>query len=88
MWILFKRRIDDPTGVFMVGGVMFKRAPLKSECKKLTMQFIQRKVSLNKCLKFKMPKVPKIVVRAFSTIDSIFNRSYRQPTCWPEDWSG
>ena len=35
------------------------------------MQFIQCKVSLNKCLKFEMPKVPKIVERAFSTIDSI-----------------
>jgi hypothetical protein len=39
-----------------------------------TMQYIQCKVSLKKCLKFKMPKiVPKIVVRAFSTIDSILN---------------
>ena len=37
------------------------------------MQFIQRKVTLNKCLKFKMPKVPKIVERAFSMIDSISN---------------
>jgi hypothetical protein len=35
------------------------------------MQVFQRNISLNKCLKFKMPKVPKIVERAFSTIDSI-----------------
>jgi len=42
-----------------------------------TMQFIQCKVSLNKCLKFKMPKVPKIVVRAFSTIDSILSEQWQ-----------
>jgi hypothetical protein len=43
---------------------------------KFTRQFIQRKVSLSKCLKFKMPKVPKIVERAFSTIDSISNEQW------------
>jgi hypothetical protein len=41
---------------------------------KSAMQFIQRKVSLNKCQKLKMPKVPKIVERDFSTIDSLYNR--------------
>ncbi len=40
---------------------------------RFAMQFSQRKVSFNKCLKFKMPKVPKIVERAFSTIDLISN---------------
>jgi hypothetical protein len=40
---------------------------------KFTMQFNQREVSLNKCLKFEMPKVPKMVERAFSTIDLISN---------------
>jgi ArsR family metal-binding transcriptional regulator len=48
-------------------------APLRNMCIKFAMQFIQRKVSLNKCLKFKMPKVPKIVERASSTIDLISN---------------
>jgi hypothetical protein len=37
------------------------------------MQFIERKAAFSKCLKFEMPKVPKIVERAFSTVDSIPN---------------
>jgi hypothetical protein len=37
------------------------------------MEFIERKAVFHKCLKFKMPKVPKIVERAFSTIDSWCN---------------
>ena len=48
-------------------------APLRNVCTKFAMQFVQRKVSLIKCLKFKMPKVPKMVERAFSTIDLISN---------------
>jgi ArsR family metal-binding transcriptional regulator len=53
--------------------IYFNLAPLRNMCIKFAMQFIQRKVSLNKCLKFKMPKVPKIVERASSTIDLISN---------------
>jgi hypothetical protein len=40
------------------------------------MEFIEPKAVFHKCLKFKMPKVPKIVERAFSTIDSISNGSW------------
>ncbi len=49
------------------------KAPLTNVCMKIAMQFIERKAAFSKCLKFKMPKVPKIVERAFSTIDSISN---------------
>ncbi len=48
-------------------------APLTNVCMKIAMQFIERKAVFSKCLKFKMPKVPKIVERAFSTIDSFSN---------------
>jgi hypothetical protein len=54
--------------------VYFNLAPLRNVCIKFAMQFIQRKVSLNKCLNCaKMPKVPKFVERASSTIDLISN---------------
>ena len=51
-------------------------APLTNVCIKIAMYFTERKVAFSKCLKFKMPKLPKIVERAFSTIDSIFNSQW------------
>jgi hypothetical protein len=38
----------------------------------IAMQIIERKDWYSKCLEFRMPRMPRIVERAFSSIDFIF----------------